>query len=576
MTATATLSHSSRFWLYRILIVAFVLAAIYRLCGAEFSYWDDQGTIHQNPRINNPTIESVVFYWKHFKDGLYVPVTYTLWAALAKMAFVNDPGDKAIFLNPWFFHTTNVLLHLISSVLVFEILRLLLKRLDGALIGALFFGLHPVQVEAVGWVSGMKDVLCWTFTLATVWIYIRRVETVQATGKPLWASYEMPLCTLLLILGILSKPTAMVTPAALLMIDGLLLRKRWIRSGVEFLPLFMISGVGAVIARLAQYTHTITVAPIWQRPFIVGDNIVFYFGKILWPAQLCIDYARTVDYLQSSPLLYVKWLIPAALFVFAFYYRHRWPVIAAGLAVFVIGFAPVSGLATFQMQQISFTTDHYLYFSMFGIALIAAWLTTLLPRKVAYPLASVVLLALAVRMHMQTGLWQTNETLFAGTIKANPNSPIARNNLAAMHLAGLYPRYDLAEPLLEEATRIRPQLAHAWANLGRTKAALGKNDEAMESLNRAWQAMKRSSPGGPELADLASDIAVQYEWMGKIDEALAWAQTSEELFPNDHMTRQIIGRLKLKAATRPSTRPAADSTAPTTRPAPADGSASGR
>jgi hypothetical protein len=559
MNETQIISSPPRLWPFHVMIVAIVLAALYPLCVANFSWWDDQMTIHQNPLINSPTLSSLGFYWTTFKDGLYVPITFTVWAALAKVATVADPGDENIFLNPWFFHSTNVFLHLFSSLLVFGILRRLTRRIDAAFIGALFFGLHPVQVESVGWVSGMKDVLCWTFALSIVLLYIRRVQAVQRDGEPLWKSFELPLCALLLVLGILSKPTAMVTPVALLVIDGLLLRKKWVKPFLELLPLFAITGGGAVVARLAQHTDAVLKAALWQRPFVVGDNTVFYLGKILWPQRLCIDYARTADVLMASPLVYVKWIIPAVLVIAAIRWHKRRPMFAAGLAIFFIGFAPVSGLATFQMQNISFTTDHYLYFSMLGISLIAAWTVTLVPKNVAYALSGLILVALGARSHLQTTVWGDNKLLFASTIKANPQSAVARNNLAAMYMGGFYPRHDLAEPLLEEAVQLRPKLVFSWANLGRAQVALGKDDKAVESLNMAWRVSEAQGGSMNDRSNLARSIAEQMELMDKIDEALSWAQKAEKILPDDLRTRQMIARLKSKAAARraqPTTNPA--------------------
>lgn len=562
----------SRLWTWRVLILAIVLAAFWPLCGAEFSWWDDQLTIHQNAQINTPSFATVAYYWTHYKDGLYVPVTYTVWAALAKIAYIGDPGEEGIFLNSWFFHSTNVALHLTSALLAFEILRRLIARRDAAFIGALFFGLHPVQVEPVGWVSGMKDVLCWTFALSMVLVYVSRVQSVQTSGKPLWKSIEMPACALLLALGILSKPTAMVTPAALLMLDGLLLRKQWTRPILELTPLFLISAIGAVIARHAQNIEAVVIAPVWQRPFIAGDNITFYLAKILWPAQLCIDYARRVDRLTASPLLYVKWILPVALVALAMFFRKRSAFPIAGLALFLIGFAPVSGLATFQMQNISFTTDHYLYFSIFGIALMVSWAVTCIPKAWAYALAGVILAALASRSFWQTGAWQNNIKLFEWTVASNPGSAVARNNLAAMYMGGFKPRNDLAEPLLEQAVALQPKLAMSWGNLGRVRNSLGKYEQALEALDRAWKLMQGvASP--PERANLARSYATVMISMDRIGDAIQWAEKADQLSPNEHATRQLLAMLKTQAATRPSGDPA---TKPTANLVPADGSASGR
>src|SRR5689334_20626964 len=100
--------------LIRLLIFVAVLTVFGRLCSYDFLWWDDQGTIHQNPALNPPTLHSISLYWiahgQHAPLGLYIPFTYTVWGLLAKMAYLSHPGEWNIQLNPWIFHTANVLL----------------------------------------------------------------------------------------------------------------------------------------------------------------------------------------------------------------------------------------------------------------------------------------------------------------------------------------------------------------------------------------------------------------------------------------------------------------------------------
>src|SRR4051812_9610397 len=142
------------------------------LCTSEFTWWDDWATIHQNPWLNPPTLATLKHYWSSIAYGLYVPVTYTVWAALAWVARLREPGEQNIQLNPWVFHSANVLVHVASAVFVFLLLRRLVKKEWAAALGALLFALHPVQVETVGWASGMKDLLAGCFGMIALWRYV--------------------------------------------------------------------------------------------------------------------------------------------------------------------------------------------------------------------------------------------------------------------------------------------------------------------------------------------------------------------------------------------------------------------
>jgi len=69
--------------LYLLLLAGVTILVFGRIATDDFTYWDDAGTIHHNPRLNPPTVKNVLWYWGHSELGLYMPVTYTVWGALA-------------------------------------------------------------------------------------------------------------------------------------------------------------------------------------------------------------------------------------------------------------------------------------------------------------------------------------------------------------------------------------------------------------------------------------------------------------------------------------------------------------
>src|SRR5262245_60923973 len=77
-----------RAWTYAFLLVVAVLLTFGWLLNAEFSSLDDPFNIWQNPRIIDPTPQSIGYYWAHTEYGLYIPLTYTVWGVLATMAKV--------------------------------------------------------------------------------------------------------------------------------------------------------------------------------------------------------------------------------------------------------------------------------------------------------------------------------------------------------------------------------------------------------------------------------------------------------------------------------------------------------
>ena len=106
--------------------------------------------------MNPPSCEAVARYWTRQEFGLYVPLTYTAWSGLAWLLHSPKPNPFGGHLDPFLFHAANVLLHFSSAIVVWAIVRRIVKDDRVRLHRCLVFALHPLQVEAVAWVSGFK------------------------------------------------------------------------------------------------------------------------------------------------------------------------------------------------------------------------------------------------------------------------------------------------------------------------------------------------------------------------------------------------------------------------------------
>src|SRR5215212_6828517 len=203
------------------ILVVVTLLVFIPVYGHDFVTWDDTHNLAKNPDMLAPTWEKVEWYWRHQYKDLYIPVTYTIWAGVASVARIGGAGE--VQLNPAVFHGVNSLLHLAAAVTVFAILRRLFGVVWPALLGALFFAVHPVQVEPVAWVSGMKDVLSGLLALTAVLAYI-----LFAQSNKLWWH---AMATAAFVLAMLAKPSAVVVPFVVLIIEWLVL-KRGLRDAI--------------------------------------------------------------------------------------------------------------------------------------------------------------------------------------------------------------------------------------------------------------------------------------------------------------------------------------------------------
>src|SRR5262245_13994759 len=119
----------------------------------EFNLWDDELHVSNNEYFKPFTWASAKHFWSGPHESLYIPLAYTMWGLIADVAQVRG-ASGALELNPQIFHLANVCVHALNVLLVFWILSRLIQPRWPAAVGAALFAIHPLQVEAVAWISG--------------------------------------------------------------------------------------------------------------------------------------------------------------------------------------------------------------------------------------------------------------------------------------------------------------------------------------------------------------------------------------------------------------------------------------
>jgi protein O-mannosyl-transferase len=410
--------------LLRLGVLVITLLVFSRLIKCDFTWWDDNGTIHHNPQLNSPG-----FYWTAVGAKapmqLYIPLTFTFWSGISRLAELPHPDVDGIMLNAHVFHAANVMLHGITAVLVFELLVNLIRNPLAAAAGAMLFALHPVQVEPVGWISGTKDVLYGLFSVAALLEYVR---FALKGGK-----WHYLAGILLFVMAMLSKPTAIVVPLMAATIDLFLLKRSRRNVLFSLLPWFCLMIPCAISTMLAQPTTLLTPLPGWMSPAIAADAVAFYLYKLAIPIRMCVDYGRRPPVVLSHGWIYYTWLLPIVVFAILFSTRRRWPIGVTAALLFVLPLAPVLGLKPFMFQEISTTADHYLYLAMLGPALLAAWIIDGYPNRIVGGIAIIALVILTVLTVRLEPVWQNTRTLFEHAMRVNPDSFEACDMLGYIH-----------------------------------------------------------------------------------------------------------------------------------------------
>ena len=363
-----------RDWFWALLLIAFVFIAYAQVFRADF-IWDDESHLTQNPCVVGPLgLEEI---WTTTQAVYYPLVLTTFWAL-----------HKFVGLNPLAYHALNVLLHAVSAILLWRVLRLLQVR--GAWLGAALWALHPVMVQSVAWVTELKNTQSCVFYLLSILFFLKwEDQEVQSLDRPSggletaahW--FSLYLC-FSFILATLSKPSVVMLPFVLALCVWWMRGKiRW-RDTVAFAPFALISVVASAWTIWEQRFHARAVGPDWVQTFperliIAGKAIWFYVGKLVWPHPLIFIYPRWhVD--SSKVVAYLPLMAAMAGLIALWFVRAQLGrALFFAAAYYVISLFPVLGFFSVYFFRYSFVSDHFQYLASMGpLALAGAGIATLL------------------------------------------------------------------------------------------------------------------------------------------------------------------------------------------------------
>ena len=515
-----------------ITLVIIILAVFGPVIGHQFLAYDDPVDVYKNPYIQARSLDNLMHFWRYPYEGLYTPLTYTLYALAAwAPSLVTANPTEVVVPDPRLFHSLNLLLHLLSVLTVWRLLVLILRcrRLTGpgtdfnanalplewaACGGALLFAIHPVQVEPVAWVAGFKDVLFGLLAFMTILLYLKHVaEKMQpAAGRPSHSRLHYGLATAVFILALLAKPTAVVLPLIVWLLAAWGWRCAW-RDQIAGLSLWLIIALAwGLLTRWVQPGTVLAFEPpVWARPLIAGDAVLFYLSKLVFPLRLGPDYGRTPQVVLEHGWVFLTGLVPFALAGWLWFKRKNlaWLVTAAG--VFVIGLLPVLGLISFGFQRYSTVADRYLYLAMLGPALALAWGLTRPKKKLVAVCGAVILGLFLLRSAGQIPHWRDTRTFFEHALQVNANSFLAHNNLGF----ALAEQGQDAEAInhFNEALRLEPELPITHLNLGNALERQGQSEAAIRHYHEALRIV-------PTYARAHTTLGIALAKQGQYDEAI--------------------------------------------------------
>lgn len=486
----------------------------------DFVSWDDGAYVYENPHISS--VNAAFFKWAFFDFYSYN------WHPLT---WLSHALDYAVWgLNPLGHHLTSIILHAVNTfVVVFLVMRLskTVKLTPGlplwqderttlitAGVTGLLFGLHPVHVESVAWVSERKDLLCAFFYLLGIMAYTNFVRSVTAEAAQIklsrFINKHYLLTLAFFVLALLSKPMAVSLPVILLLLDWFpynricSFKTGWFAL-IEKLPFLAFSLISSIVTVLAQKSEgaisSIEILPLSTRVLVGVKALTAYLWKIVLPLNLVpfYPYPKEVSLVSWEYLFAVGLAIGLTGVCIVMIRKQKFWLVVWGY--YGVTLLPVLGIVQVGGQSMA---DRYMYLPSLGPFLIigssAAWIwgrAGSLKKwgqsiKVLSVAAAVTLLVLlSYKTVMQIGVWKNSIVFWDYVIEKEPDN-----------------------------------FADAYVNRGRTFEKMGRSDRALSDYDRAIAL----APFDFEVYDVRGQALHK---MGRLEGALADYDRAIALNPAD-------------------------------------------
>jgi len=447
-------------------------------------------------------------------------------------------------MEPWEFHAVNLAIHLATAGLLFALVRdtlahgRLAPRYGSnarglALAVALVWLVHPLQTQAVTYIYQRLESLMALFYLLTLVAFVR---AQRSTCPAAWYVLSVVSCAL----GMGTKEVMITAPIAVLWYDRVFVAQTWrelLRRRLLYYT--VLAGTWGVLAGLMirswpsyQKGGVLVRTGISPLEYALNEPavVLHYLRLAFWPSGLCLEYSWPVSHDAweiGPPLVAIVVLAAATLWAMV-----RWPAIGFTGGMFFLVLAPTSSVAP--IKDLAY--EHRMYLPLAALVILTVWAADGLwqhwarrsgehrPRRRTAEIALVagVLAALGIGTIVRNQDYRSALAFWQDNAEKRPGNPSARFNFAKYLIEAGEPAEALTQ--LNEAIRLRPRMAPAYANRGFALMQLKRYDESIRDYNRAIH-LKFDPP------TICNYRGLCYEQWGKLPEALEDYSRAIELKP---------------------------------------------
>ncbi len=512
-------------------IIAFAALVAYHNCFTVPFILDDVPSVIENPKIRH--------LWP-IGDALSPSkVSLVGGRPLVNLSFTLNYALGAW--NVWGYHALNLAIHVLAGLTLFGIVRrtLLLPSLRErfspsavrlALAVAVLWTVHPLQTEAVTYISQRCESLMGLFYLQTLYCFVRGVDSRRCSG---WFMLSIGAC----LLGMATKEVMVTAPLMVLLYDRTFVSGSFRDAWTQHRRLYLaLASTWLLLGWLMVGLHYRGVGygygiPWWASALTESRAVVHYLSLALWPHPLVFDYGDDVTIWHAWHVADVVpyALIAAVLGVAVLLEFRRQPSLGFVGVWFFLILAPVSSVVPVAGQPMA---EHRMYLPLAAVvALGVLAIDTLLGRRsgAVFLALAVGLGSLAIRRNQD---YRSELSIWTDTLAKCPDNARAHYNLGSL----LYQQGETPEAIahFERALRISSDYAEAHYNLGLALARLGRLSEAVGQ----WEQAVRIKP---DYAEAHNNLAAALPRLSRLPEAVQHGEQALRIHPDDPEAHNNLG-----------------------------------